>query len=253
MWILLTGISLNAFKTWLNKKAKQQVDGSYWKLFSSSTLAFTLAYEHSCSISGGVRVKDKVVDSRHFRDLLTHLFVLSILWVHFQNADNWRQADDVGNNKLNFEEFRLASMTFTAAQAHENQTEQQMLDDFKLLDVDDDGYVDFFEVCQSQRMQCNVSTIIMSQLTYHINIIHLLLYSQLSNYCVQFIDPDFGVKDSDAIRGKLSSSGSYRFEELTTRSEPLKIIVKEMELHQIIAQKGALKLSTEMELGLLDL
>jgi Ca2+-binding EF-hand superfamily protein len=74
--------------------------------------------------------------------------------VHFQNADNWRQGDDVGNNKLNFEEFRLASKTFTAAQAHENQTEQQMIDDFRLLDVDDDGYVDFFEVCQCQRMQC---------------------------------------------------------------------------------------------------
>jgi len=99
-------------------------------------------------------VKDKVVDPHHFRDLLTHLFVLSILWVHFQNADNWRQGDDVGNNKLNFEEFRLASKTFTAAQAHENQTEQQMIDDFRLLDVDDDGYVDFFEVCQCQRMQC---------------------------------------------------------------------------------------------------
>lgn len=157
MWLLLIGISLNAFKTWLNKKAKQQVDGSYWKLFSSSTLAFTLAYEHSCSISGGVRVKDKVVDPRHFRDLLTHLFVLSILWVHFQNADNWRQGDDVGNNKLNFEEFRLASKTFTAAQAHENQTEQQMLDDFKLLDVDDDGYVDFFEVKYYVNLnECNV-------------------------------------------------------------------------------------------------
>lgn len=153
--LLLIGISLNAFKTWLNKKAKQQVDdASYWKLFSSSTLAFTLAYEHSCSISGGVRVKDKVVDPHHFRDLLTHLFVLSILWVHFQNADNWRQGDDVGNNKLNFEEFRLASKTFTAAQAHENQTEQQMIDDFRLLDVDDDGYVDFFEVCQCQQIQC---------------------------------------------------------------------------------------------------
>jgi len=212
------GISLIEFKTWLNKKAKHQVDGSYWKLFSSSTLAFTLAYEHSCSISGGLRVKDKVVDPHHFRDLLTHLFVLSILWVHFQNADNWRQADDVGNNKLNFEEFKLASKTFTAAQANENQTEQQMLDDFRLLDVDNDGYVDFFE---------------------------------LSNYCVQFIDPDFGVQVDE--KGKLNSRQSYQFEELTTRSEPLKIIAKEMELHQMIAEKGALKLSTEMELGLLDL
>lgn len=77
---------------------------------------------------------------------------------------------------------------------------------------------------------------------------------QLSNYCVQFIDPDFGVNGSSDTRGKLSSSDSYRFEVMTkTRSEPLKIIVKEMELHQMIAQKGALKLSTEMELGLLDL
>ena len=65
---------------------------------------------------------------------------------------------------------------------------------------------------------------------------------------MQFIDPDFSGKVD--LKNKLNRSNSYRTEE---NNAPLKIIAKEMEIHYMIAEKGALKFSTEMELGLLDL
>ena len=89
---------------------------------------------------------DVLVGSTEFRDFLVHLFVLSILWVHFKQAETWSVDGDLGDNKLNFEQFRMACRTFTTAQAHETFTEQSLLDDFKMLDVDNSGSIEFSEV-----------------------------------------------------------------------------------------------------------
>lgn len=81
-----------------------------------------------------------------FKVFLMHLYVISILWVHFTNADNWREGNDVGNNKLTLDEFRLACRTLTSAQAQETINDAQIAEDFRKLDFNNDGYVDFKEV-----------------------------------------------------------------------------------------------------------
>lgn len=89
---------------------------------------------------------DKVVDVDEFRAFLVHLFVLSILWVHFKCADEWVEGQDVGNETLNLEEFRLACRTFNTAQSQETLSNEQIEADFNMLDTNKNGNVDFVEV-----------------------------------------------------------------------------------------------------------
>lgn len=81
-----------------------------------------------------------------FKQFLIHLFVLSILWVHFKSADEWNEGNDTGNERLNYDEFKLASRTFCSAQANEELSEDKIRSDFALLDVDKSGSVEFIEV-----------------------------------------------------------------------------------------------------------
>jgi hypothetical protein len=81
-----------------------------------------------------------------FKQFLIHLFVLSILWVHFKHADDWNEGNDVGNEKLTYDEFKMACRTFISAQANETLTEDKIQADFALLDLDKSGSVEFIEV-----------------------------------------------------------------------------------------------------------
>lgn len=92
--------------------------------------------------------EDHIVGLEAFKQFLVHLFVLSILWVHFKHADQWKEGQDCGNEKLNYNEFKLACRTFKSAQANEELTEEKIAADFKLLDLDNSGYLDFYEVGQ---------------------------------------------------------------------------------------------------------
>lgn len=94
-------------------------------------------------------VKKKIVDIIEFRTLLVQLFVISILWIHFKKADSCSMCGDPFNDMLSFMEFKLAAKTFCAVYGHEELSEQQMRDDFQLLDVNKDGSISFAEVSVS--------------------------------------------------------------------------------------------------------
>lgn len=81
-----------------------------------------------------------------FKQFLIHLFVLSVLWVHFKHADDWNEGNDAGNEKLNYDEFKMACRTFMSAQANEEWSEEKIKADFETLDIDKSGSVEFIEV-----------------------------------------------------------------------------------------------------------
>lgn len=89
---------------------------------------------------------ERIFGLEQFKNFLMHLFVLSVLYVHFKHADEWSGGQDVGNDRLTLTEFKLASRTFMSAQANEETTEEKVTADFKMLDLDGDGTVDFLEV-----------------------------------------------------------------------------------------------------------
>lgn len=97
--------------------------------------------------AGDFKPVDKINGLEAFKQFLIHLFVLSILWVHFKHADEWHEGNDVGNEKLTYDEFKMACRTFSSAQANESLTEEKIRSDFTLLDLDKSGSVEFIEVC----------------------------------------------------------------------------------------------------------
>lgn len=86
------------------------------------------------------------IDIRTFKNFLVHLFVLSILWVHFKHADEWNEGTDPGTEKLSFMRFKMACRTFSSAQAHEALTDEKIREDFDFLDVNKSGTIEFSEV-----------------------------------------------------------------------------------------------------------
>ncbi len=86
------------------------------------------------------------VTIRTFKDFLIHLFVLSILWVHFKHADEWNEGTDLGSEKLTFTRFKMACRTFSSAQAHETLTDEKIQADFDFLDTNKSGTIEFSEV-----------------------------------------------------------------------------------------------------------
>lgn len=141
---------MDELRKWITEKAELD---SNWKFFSSNPLVFTIAHANASNVKlnlvhGNVLdyQPEAVVSIDQFRLFLVHLFVISILWVHFSNADNWVEGHDVGNNKLTLNEFRLAYRSLTSAQAQEVLTEEQLIADFQLLDKNKDHFVTFREV-----------------------------------------------------------------------------------------------------------
>lgn len=93
-------------------------------------------------------MKKKIVDVGEFRTFLVHLFVISILWVHFKRADEFQECGDAFNNQLSLLEFKLAIKTFCAAYGHEDLTDEQIQEDFQLLHQEGEcGGVTFVEIC----------------------------------------------------------------------------------------------------------
>jgi len=138
-------IRFNELKRWLTHKAK--TEGGPWKYFINNDEIFAMAHYHSSKfVVDKFLVKKKIVDIIEFRTLLVQLFVVSILWIHFRKADACSVCGDQYNNLLSFMEFKLATKTFTAVYGHEDLTDQQIRQDFALLDTNKDGSVSFAEV-----------------------------------------------------------------------------------------------------------
>jgi archaellum component FlaF (FlaF/FlaG flagellin family) len=161
------GVTFVELKRWIDNKISEDKERTGWSIFKSNTQVLSIAHKNSAP-------KDapnpgKIVTIAHFRDLLLHLFATSILWSHFENADNWELGGDVGNKQLNLDEFRLACTTLCAAHARETLSEEQIKADFLLLDTNQSNSIGFVEVC---------------------------------NYCCKYVNPAFDPEASELDEGK---------------------------------------------------
>lgn len=142
-----SGITFEELQAWLREKAK---DNESWRVLVTHPTIFKTAHIFSSKQHavppGEFRPVAMICGLEGFKQFLIHLFVLSILWVHFKHADEWNEGNDVGNEKLTYEEFRMACRTFISAQANESLSDERILSDFTLLDVDKSGSVEFIEV-----------------------------------------------------------------------------------------------------------
>ena len=162
------GITYGELQRWILQKVKDDPEGS-WHIFKDHPQTMQIAHK---SAGMGIDSKSsshagKVVDVAEFRLLLMHLFAVSILLAHFEHAD------DMGSKQLQFDEFKKAVFTFCETHAHEHLTDEQIRDDFELLDTNKSDTIGFVEVC---------------------------------SYCCKFIDPSFMSDDTEAaVMGEKSS------------------------------------------------
>mmetsp|Transcript_11533 Transcript_11533/g.18913 ORF Transcript_11533/g.18913 Transcript_11533/m.18913 type:complete len:280 (+) Transcript_11533:87-926(+) len=239
------GITFEEMSAWIKEKA---AEGSAWKLMVSNMSIFAIAHSLTSKAGNFELEEKKIVGLEAFKSFLIHLFVLSILWVHFKHADSWQEGQDVGNESLTLNEFKMACRTFSSAQANETLTEAKIQADFDMLDTDKSGSVDFLEVC---------------------------------NYCSKFVDPDFASKfitertaaskriasiDDHEEVGPLSpksTAGNSKLLEATPEDGSLKVdrakskdaavqaVADEMTKNEKIANFEEIKVNTEIMLGVL--
>lgn len=141
-------------RDWILDRSKKD---PCWGIFLTSGPVLAIAHKNSCKHgdSASCRAAAKVVKITEFRTLLVHLFALSILWSHFQNADQWDQSGgDIGTKQLNFDAFKLACRTFASANAKEELLDEQILADFELLDENQSLTIGFVEVTQMINLPC---------------------------------------------------------------------------------------------------
>jgi len=152
------GVTFGELERWVSAKT---LEDPAWGVFKGSKQVLSIAHKNAAlyqdSKSSGHA--GKVVDVGEFKALLIHMFAVSILWRHFDSADHWEAAGDVGNQQLTLEEFSLACKTLCAAHEHEFLSDETILNDFEMLDTNQSNSIGFMEVC---------------------------------NYCCQFIDMGFG-------------------------------------------------------------
>lgn len=147
------GISFGELQKWVLAKVKSDPEGG-WHIFKDHPQVMQIAHK---AAGMGLDSKSsshagKVVDVSEFRLLLMHLFAVSILMAHFDHAD------DMGTKQLGFDEFKKAIFTFCETHAHEQLTDEQIQEDFELLDINKSDSISFLELCM---------------------------------YCCKFIDPSF--------------------------------------------------------------
>lgn len=157
-------LSFADVRDWMVMKS---VNDPCWRIFLTSGPVLAIAHRNaskhgdsSSSVSAS-----KMVDVTEFRTLLVHLFAVSILWSHFQNADQWEESGgDIGNKQLNFEAFKLACRTLASANAKEELSDEEILSDFHLLDENDSLTIGFIEVMAVTTFLCRFSSLLASRL-----------------------------------------------------------------------------------------
>lgn len=148
IYFSILGIVLPELSKWLKGKACEE-NGGPWKLFLSHEEIINIAHTQaskSKSASMGI-ISNRVVDIGEFRNLLLHLFVISVLWVHFEKADKSHMSQDRFNERLALPEFTMAIKTFSAVYGQEELTPEVIEKDFRLLDHQHNDSVSFSEVC----------------------------------------------------------------------------------------------------------
>eukprot|EP01032_Pedospumella_encystans_P012195 gene12195-14126_t len=227
------GITFDELQSWIDIKAR---DDPSWRVIVKNQAIFTIAHNLASKTVPGVdHLPNRVVGLESFKQFLLHLFVLSILWVHFKHADDWSEGRDVGNERLTLEEFKMAFRTFNSAQANETFSEEKIVADFNMLDTDKSGSVEFTEVCA---------------------------------YCAQFVDADFAenfltsrtpaaahasfiMTGDDEAAVKKKHEHEHTSEDAFVRSNDLAIqmVAREMEKNEHIAKFEEIKINTEVMLG----
>lgn len=141
------GISYSELNRWI--KSKIDSEGGSWKVFMANPEVIQFAHVQSCSLyrRNNTVLKKKVIGIDDFRTFLVHFYAISILWVHFKNADEFTFSNDFGNLKLSFEEFKLAVKTLTSTHEKEVLSDEQLMEDFVKLDHDKSNSLGFVEVC----------------------------------------------------------------------------------------------------------
>jgi len=136
---------LRDIEKWLASKGPVEP----WKHFLNNPEIVKYAHNFSSKyVKGHFVVKQKIVDIGEFRTFLVHLFVISILWIHFYKADEFQDFGDAFNNRLSLLEFKLAVLTFCASYEHEEIDDEQITADFALLcSGGNTAGVTFAEVC----------------------------------------------------------------------------------------------------------
>lgn len=129
-------------QSWIHRKAK---DGSFWQTIVSSESILRIAFSIA-SKPNPHNAEQHIVGIASFKQYLIHLFVLSVLWVHFKHADEWTAGEDLGMERLSLQKFKMACRTFSSAQAHEHLTDEILAADFAMLDADNSGTIEFAEV-----------------------------------------------------------------------------------------------------------
>jgi len=144
--VLVVGIQLEEFEKWLAMKAKADRGGA-WQYFINNPEIINMAYAHSSKYMTDQSTEQKrIVEIGDFRTLLVNLFVVSILYTHFKRADSCSDCGDAFNNMLSILEFKLAVRTFCQVYGEQEVSDQQILADFQMLDVDKSGSITFEEV-----------------------------------------------------------------------------------------------------------
>lgn len=176
-------ITVVDFTSWLQEKCKED---STWEVFTKHGQLLMIA--HKCAASfhdlSSSPLSKCLVGYGEFKALLVHLFVASILWAHFQNAEQWNDGETMEERKLSFEQFKVACETLCTLHQQENLSEAQLRDDFNLLDVSRENSVGFFQVC---------------------------------HHCSQFIDPAFGLPPEQGLSEPVTAR-------LSARERPAKIL-----------------------------
>jgi hypothetical protein len=144
------GISYIEFERWV--KSKSHSEGGSWSFMLSNPIIIKVAHSQASkrtTTPGHRIVHQKVVGIADFKNLLVHLFAISILWVHFKNADDWVEGFDFGNHTLTLEEFKLACRTVSASHCNEDISDSDIEESFYMLDTNKSGSIAFLEVCSS--------------------------------------------------------------------------------------------------------
>lgn len=154
-------IRLQDLEKWIQEKAA--TEGGGWKHFIHNPQIYTMAHEHASKYMNAnsklFLVKKKIVDLPQFRALLVQLFAISILWLHFKRADEFLMGNDAYNCLLNRVEFKLGVKSFCAGYGHEEISDEQLDEDFDVLDKDKSGNISFTEVCN---LFCSLSLFLSS-------------------------------------------------------------------------------------------
>lgn len=141
------GITYRELEKWIEAKALSE--GGSWKILISNQEVLKIAHVQASERlqQTSPQTGQKVFGIDDFRIFLIQLFAISVLFVHFKNADNAPSSYDFGNMLLSREEFKMAVHTLTGSHEGEHVSDEQIQADFDRMDTDKSNSLSFLEVC----------------------------------------------------------------------------------------------------------